>query len=125
MTEVLLSLHPKYWELIKSGEKTIEIRKTKPQIVHMPFRVIVYLTGNGGVVGKFDCDKLIETIRPATLADGSCLTAKELFSYARGRKLCGWHVKPGSVVEYESPLPLEYATGIKHAPQSWQYLHKE
>lgn len=125
MTEILLSLHPKYWELMKTGEKTIEIRTTKPTIVHMPFRVIVYLTGNGGVVGKFDCNELIETIRPAHLVNGSCLTESELIHYARGRRLCGWRIQPGSVVEYESPLPLEYATGVKRPPQSWMYLHKE
>ena len=125
MTEVLLTLDPKNWELIKSGAKTIEIRKTTPQIVHMPFRVIVYLTGTGNVVGKFDCDTLISTIRPTLFIDGSCMSIDELFHYARGRKLCGWHVKPGSVVEYETPIPLEYATEIKHPPASWQYLHKE
>lgn len=125
MTEIIISLHPKYWEKIKSGEKTLEIRKSKPRINHMPFRVIVYLTGGIGVVGKFDCDELISTIRPATLANGSCLSVNELYHYARGKALCGWHIKAGSVVEYEKPMPLEYATGLKRPPQSWGYLHNE
>lgn len=125
MTEILLSLRPEWWEKIKSGEKTVEIRKSMPQIVHMPFRVVVYLSGSGCIVGKFDCHELIKTIRPAYLLDGSCLTEAELIRYARGRSLCGWGIKAGSVVEYETPIPLEYATGIKRPPQSWQYLHKE
>ena len=127
MNEILLSLKPKYWDLIKAGKKTIEIRKTKPQNMFYPFRVIVYVTGGIGVVGKFDCNQIIETIRPAQFAgDGkSCLTEEELHEYAAGKPLCGWYIKEGSVAEYETPFPLERATGLKHPPQSWQYLHRE
>lgn len=31
MQEVLLSLHSEYWDLIKSGKKTFEVRTKKPQ----------------------------------------------------------------------------------------------
>ena len=123
MKEVLLSIHPEYWDLIKSGKKTLEIRKMKPQNIFYPFRVIVYVTGGIGVVGKFDCDEIRQTIRPAHLVEGSCLTEKGLILYSRGMALCGWHVKEGSVVEYEKPIPLEEATGFKFPPQSWRYLN--
>jgi len=127
MDEILLSIKPKYWDLIKNGKKTIEIRKTKPQVMLYPFRVIVYVTGGIGVVGKFDCHQITTTIRPAQFAgdDNSCLTEEELNAYAAGKPLCGWYVKEGSVVEYETPFPLEMATGLKHPPQSWQYLHRD
>lgn len=123
--EIVLSLKPKYWDLIKSGKKTIEIRKTKPKNIFYPFRVHVYVTGGIGVVGKFDCDKVTTTIRPEQFAgDGnSCLTEEELHEYAAGKAICGWHVQEGSVVEYGMPFPLEMATGLKHPPQSWQYLN--
>lgn len=124
MEEILLSIHKKYWDLIKSGKKTLEIRKTKPQKIFYPFRVHVYVTGGIGVVGKFDCDSIIETIRPSYLS-GSCLTEEELTAYAAGKPLCGWHVKEDSVVEYEAPIPLEMATGFKIPPQSWRYLSRE
>jgi len=125
MQEILHSIHPEYWDLIKSGKKTLEIRKVKPQNVFYPFRVIVYVTGGIGVVGKFDCDEIRQTIRPAHLVEGSCLTEEELNHYSRGRALCGWHVQEGSVVEYETPIPLEVATGLKRPPQSWCYLYKD
>lgn len=125
MQEILLSIHSKYWDLIKSGKKTIEIRKTKPQKMFYPFRVHVYVTGGIGVVGKFDCDSITTTIRPSYLVQGSCLTEEELTKYASGNPLCGWHIKEGSVVEYECPIPLETATGLKRPPQSWQYLSRE
>ena len=38
---VLLSLNPKYCELIASGKKTIEVRKTKPKL-EPPFKCYIY-----------------------------------------------------------------------------------
>lgn len=123
--EILLSLHPQYWELIKSGKKTIEIRKTKPRSSLPPFRIFVYVTGNIGIVGCFDCEKIVQTT-PDRIAAGlfgeSCLTEEQLTEYAAGKPLCGWCIKPGSVFEYESPIELERVTGSKTPPQSWQYL---
>ena len=126
MQEVLLSLHSEYWDLIKSGKKIYEVRKQIPKKVSFPFRVIVYVTGGVGVVGKFDCDRIIHSKENMTeiLANGSCLTEEELLCYSRGRGLCGWHVKEGSVCEYEMPIPIDIATGLKRPPQSWCYLRK-
>lgn len=125
--EILLSLHPQYWDLIKSGKKTIEIRKSKPQ-TFLPFRVFVYVTGGIGVVGCFDCEQ-ITTSSPEWFASDfckgdTCLTLDELEEYAAGKVLYGWHVKPGSVTEYESPIELQ-RMGISYPPQSWRYLKKD
>ena len=75
MKSVLISIKPKWCELIASGEKTIEVRKTAPQEV--PFKVYIYCTKekkqddiiwagifgdrgkwNGRVIGEFICDKV-------------------------------------------------------------------
>ena len=87
MIEIMLSIRPKWCELIASGRKTIEVRKTKPKC-DVPFKVYVYCTedfrtstkfrnhkfwigepindvsdgrylGNGKVIGEFICDKMI------------------------------------------------------------------
>lgn len=74
MKSVLISIHPKWCELIASGEKTIEVRKTRPKI-ETPFRCYIYetkarsdmptfvdedghvlYTGRGQVIGEFVCD---------------------------------------------------------------------
>ena len=82
---VLLSIKPKYCELIASGKKTIEVCKTKPKL-EPPFKCYIYCTkdkhlsfwigkiynyaddrshnlfgkcGNGKVIGEFVCDKII------------------------------------------------------------------
>ena len=77
MKAVLISIQPKWCELIARGKKTIEVRKTKPKL-ETPFRVYIYCTkdknfnfctdngeqythiGNGKVIGEFVCDKMID-----------------------------------------------------------------
>lgn len=73
MKSVLISIRPKWCELIASGEKTIEVRKTRPKL-ETPFKCYIYCTkdakntdkllvpteyhfkGNGKVIGEFVCD---------------------------------------------------------------------
>ena len=43
MKAVLISIHPKYCKLIADGKKTIEVRKTKPNL-QMPFKCYIYAT---------------------------------------------------------------------------------
>lgn len=45
MKSVLLSIKPKFCELIASGEKTVEIRKNCPKI-DVPFKCYIYCTRN-------------------------------------------------------------------------------
>lgn len=43
MKSVLISIKPKYCELIASGKKTVEIRKTRPKL-ETPFKCYIYCT---------------------------------------------------------------------------------
>lgn len=43
MKAVLISIQPKWCELIASGKKTVEVRKTKPKL-ETPFKVYIYAT---------------------------------------------------------------------------------
>ena len=43
MKSVLISIQPKYVELIAKGQKTIEVRKTRPKI-ETPFKCYIYKT---------------------------------------------------------------------------------
>lgn len=77
MKSVMLSIQPKWCELIANGKKTIEVRKTKPTIDY-PFKCYIYCTHytnsndlleshyngkiyqmNSKVIGEFVCDKII------------------------------------------------------------------
>ena len=76
---VMLSIRPKWVEKIANGEKTIEVRKARPNIA-TPFKCYIYCTlpkyphedfiatnypmpqfyGGGKVVGEFTCDRIYE-----------------------------------------------------------------
>lgn len=79
---VLISIRPKWCEMIASEEKTIEVRKTRPKL-EAPFKCYIYCTkpsfphedffvfdagtdkakafyGGGKVIGEFVCDRIIE-----------------------------------------------------------------
>ena len=43
MKSVMISIQPKWCELIASGEKTVEVRKTRPKI-EVPFKCYIYCT---------------------------------------------------------------------------------
>ena len=45
MKSVLISIQPKWCELIANGIKTVEVRKTKPKL-ETPFKVYIYCTKN-------------------------------------------------------------------------------
>lgn len=74
---VLFSIRPKWCEKIARGEKTIEVRKTRPKL-ETPFKCYIYCTlpkyphedfiatnyprpqfyGGGKVIGEFTCDRI-------------------------------------------------------------------
>lgn len=58
MKSILQSIKPQYCELIASGKKTIEIRKTRPKI-QTPFKVYIYETKTGYVSRSKENDILV------------------------------------------------------------------
>ena len=72
---VLLSIRPKWCEKIVSGEKTIEVRKTRPKL-ETPFKCYIYRTKGtashiingewvqmevgGTIIAEFTCDRIYE-----------------------------------------------------------------
>ena len=49
MKAVLISIQPKWCELIASGKKTVEVRKTEPKL-EAPFKVYIYCTHSNGTL---------------------------------------------------------------------------
>ena len=47
MKAVLISIKPKWCDLIRRGRKTVEVRKTCPKL-EVPFKVYIYETMDGG-----------------------------------------------------------------------------
>ena len=131
MKAVLISIQPKWCELIAAGKKTVEIRKTKPKI-DVPFKCYIYETqgrtetpfvdeegheifkGRGQVIGEFVCDAIFPmSIWYSSPNDRlshreypfTCLTDKEIMDYlGNGVEGYGWHIT--DLVIYDKPREL-------------------
>lgn len=73
MKSVLISIHPKYCELIASGKKTLEVRKTRPKL-ETPFKVYIYCTADMVKHIVFDeyGDRQIELVPQRVIGEFIC-----------------------------------------------------
>ena len=110
MTDYILSIRPKWVQMIFSGKKTAEIRKSAPRALvstKAPLRVWVYETksegGCGKLVGTFICRRIewLNAVDFSTrskllveIAHASCLTEEQLKAYkgAAGR-IFAWKIE--------------------------------
>ena len=123
---VMLSIRPKWCEKIASGEKTIEVRKTRPKL-DTPFKCYIYCTlpkyphedfiatdyprpqfyGGGKVIGEFTCDRIYELAplnhAPDDVEKQACMTREEIVNYLKGTGY-GWHISDLRI--YDQPRDL-------------------
>lgn len=117
MKAILMSIKHKWCEMIFRGEKTVEVRKNKPN-EELPIKVYVYESigqgeGAGAVVGEFVCDEVDEytfsnyearyRIKDVDLTR-TCLNHPELIGYGGGDTLYGWHITKPKL--YDRPKML-------------------
>ena len=134
MKSVLISIQPKWCELIASGKKTVEVRKTRPKL-KTPFKCYIYCTKSkdgilyrrsrnnflglgwvydpldGKVIGEFVCDKVVQftnKLYDEALEETvtlSCVPMYDILVYL-GKKNCGygWHIS--DLVIYDKPREL-------------------
>ena len=131
--DVLISIRPKWCEKVAGGEKTIEVRKTRPKL-NTPFRVYIYCTlpkyphedfiatdypkpqfyGGGKVIGKFICDAIFRVNICGFWGDSgkqldnrlkeTCLTSEKLCNYLGEKVGYGWHISDLEI--YDAPREL-------------------
>ncbi len=87
---VLLSVRPKWCELIASGKKTVEIRKTRPKI-ETPFKCVVRITYFFRTKQRHDPDNyngkfILDGLREAGIIEDDSFSNVEL-------QLCGSYDK--------------------------------
>nr|DAG39426.1 MAG TPA: hypothetical protein [Caudoviricetes sp.] len=136
---VLISIRPKWCEKIASGEKTIEVRKTRPKL-ETPFKCYIYETRGfvekdgimtfklgGTVIGEFTCDGIykLETRSPGEsyfvagegkpttnrVARESCLGLADMHRYLQSKTGYGWHISGLEI--YDKPRELSAFTGLR------------
>jgi len=119
---VLLSIKREWVKRILSGEKTIEVRKTRPRRI-LPYKVYIYETksngGRGAVVGEFTIHNIIPFSVPYPAWQGeaeyeilkdACLTYKEAHQYLGAETGYAWCIselkvydKPKNLREFRAP----------------------
>lgn len=137
MKAILMSIQPKWCAKIASGEKTIEIRKTRPKI-ETPFKCYIYMTlakpycyefagggkmkaKNGKVIGEFVCDRMYGVAITGVFENGeqlpidilkqSCLTVSEFHNYVGIKNCYGWHISELKI--YDKPKELgEFSSAL-------------
>lgn len=144
---VMISIRPKWCDLIASGKKTIEVRKTRPKL-ETPFKCYIYCTknknslpnaaemyihGSGKVIGEFICDKIItvdcDSVEPFDreteeyIGKETCLTAEQIRIYGHCRCVKGWHISDLKIYDKPKNLSdfLKYSFEDEHA--LWEDLH--
>ena len=128
MKSVMLSINPKWVEKIVKGEKTIEVRKTRPKI-KTPFKCYIYCTygqknenymlgKRGKVIGEFVCERIVENFKYLVTPKGfecACLSEQEVCDYLGFNGGYGWHIsdlkiydKPKPIMQFYKPCPIEW-----------------
>lgn len=129
---VMLSIRPKWCEKIVNGDKTIEVRKTRPKM-NTPFKCYIYCSKSGDarrlvgergkVIGEFTCDRIYKIDKDSTdflfkagglsvykqAAEEKCglrvaMTDDELHGYLGHCQGYGWHIS--DLVIYDEPKEL-------------------
>lgn len=134
---VLISIRPMWAQKIMSGQKTVEVRKTRPKM-NPPFKCYIYKCGNRKVIGEFLCDEIIEDRTYGHNEEfyrAACMSAYDAAAYAMQSPMYGWHISDLRV--YDHPRDLWEFTGLRQTrfgwepvpitrpPQSWRYVEEE
>ena len=133
---VLISIRPKWCELIASGKKTIEVRKTSPKI-EKPFKCYIYCTKEGRgigeipyrhfyqapngprhfiggtVIGEFICDRIYVIVPDENgwgeeygCSEHDCLSDSEMLEYLGDGPHGGFGWHISNMVIYDEPKKL-------------------
>ena len=154
MKSVLISIQPRYCEIIANGKKTIEVRKTRPKI-ETPFKCYIYMSQGDlkdlgsysewiyknrmKVVGEFVCDEIIKDERGENadlFATQGGLSLEEQKYYGKNKSLYGWHIselkiydKPKELSEFNRPCTIENKdceNCIRYGkPYTWEFDEKK
>lgn len=131
MKSVLISVQPKWCQLIASGKKTVEVRKTRPKI-DAPFKCYIYMTkaketgylsewltayetphgienGKQKVIGEFLCDSIITDKsfgHNVLFKTEACMSDADISAYCLNKEMYCWHIS--DLVIYDKPKGLHH-----------------
>ena len=125
---LLMSIKPKYAKKIYSGEKTVELRKTKPKKIHHGSSVFIYETSPAkAITGLFIVDYIYETnffIESKIIKKASISQQQFARYYNKNDKIVAIHI-----LNYKriNKIPLnKFRERLNiNAPQSYRYITEE
>lgn len=124
---VLMSIKPVYAKLIKSGQKTIELRRIAPKVKSGDTLVIYESSPVKRVTAFCEIEAMVVT-EPNKLWEIACDTAglsrDSFLEYYEGKKQAVG-IKLGKVQVLNIPRELRVISENVQAPQSYRYLTQE
>ena len=153
MKSVMLSIKPKWCEMIARGQKTIEVRKSRPKL-EAPFKCYIYCTSvknlnlqdyvnvhratngavddwSGKVIGEFVCDYILE-ITPDTYGHHEYFISDDDLNASCLTTNDLWEHGSGEtlygwhisdLVIYDKPKEIS-EFAMTRPPQSWCYVRR-
>ena len=125
---VLISIRPEWCDRIARGEKTLEVRKSRPKL-ETPFKCYIYrskgkvkhivngkwvdMPVGGDVIGEFICDTFVvdKTFGHDPLFNGAaCMSEVECAVYSCRSQLYGWHISNLKI--YDRPKRITQFKGM-------------
>lgn len=115
MKSILISIKPKWCNLIVNGEKTAEIHKSRPAIT-TPLKCYIYesmgrdFKGSGKIIGQFVCNRIdkvlcyLDGLLDVAVCKASCLTPREIIDYGQGKSIYRWYISDLAI--YDEPKTL-------------------
>ena len=117
---VLISIKPEWCELIASGKKTVEVRKSRPKL-ETPFKCYIYCTKapkgwvrfdrnvqlDTKVIGEFICDDIFVDGtygHNKRFYDMACMSETDIAWYCCQLPMYGWHISDLKI--YDKPKEL-------------------
>ena len=110
MKSVMLSIQPKWCELIASGEKTVEVRKTRPQL-QTPFKCYIYCT-NGKMLYDLKDETYLNIDHRYALGENKSNKVERSFPPFVNRKVIG---------EFVCDEVVEFLVFENKSVQNWNY----
>lgn len=102
MKSVLISIRPEWCEKIASGEKTLEVRKTRPKL-ETPFKAYIYCTYKRPLLVREKFSTRFDTVRVRTREAAKMWGLNVFNGKVIGEFICDNVVNPFSVSRYWVP----------------------
>lgn len=122
MKTILLTIKKKYFDKIVSGEKTLELRKTRFKGVRNPTPVFMHISGEKGVHGVCLCSSFVPIQASITkeqwkqFEESTQVDYAAFKSYTGNRKqIFGWQIS--NAKKFRNPVEIKCPVG-----QSWRYF---